>query len=105
MHFCFYAAPFGIIPIELDESYPLSQYEIALPLDMETKLYVAEQVAKYVERSNYKKIVLLESREIWDKTITKACRKSCNKKGIDLKVLGSDRWKTFQKWAKELEKN
>jgi 7-cyano-7-deazaguanine tRNA-ribosyltransferase len=105
MHFCFYAAPFGIIPIELDESYPLSQYEIALPLDMETKLYVAEQVAKYVERSNYKKIVLLESREIWDKTITKACRKSCKKKGIDLKVLGSDRWKTFQKWAKELEKN
>ncbi|MFQ6065641.1 MAG: tRNA guanosine(15) transglycosylase TgtA, partial [Candidatus Bathyarchaeia archaeon] len=35
-HVCIYAAPFGVVPIELDGVYPLSQYEIAAPLDLET---------------------------------------------------------------------
>src|SRR4030066_1631176 len=45
VHVAFYAAPFGVIPLELDEVYPLSQHEISLPLDKETVDYVAKQVA------------------------------------------------------------
>jgi 7-cyano-7-deazaguanine tRNA-ribosyltransferase len=102
MHFCFYVAPFGVVPIELDETYPLSQYEIALPLDMETKVYVAEQVAKYIERSNYKNIFFLEDQEVWGKTVTKFCRKACKDKGIGFKVLGFKKWRAFRKLAKKI---
>jgi 7-cyano-7-deazaguanine tRNA-ribosyltransferase len=102
VHFCFYAAPFGVVPIELDETYPLSQYEIALPLDMETKLYVAEQVAKYIERSNYKNVFFLEDQEVWGKTVTNVCRKACKDKGIGFKVLGFKKWRAFRKLAKKI---
>ena len=30
VHVCVYAAPFGVIPLELDEVYPLSQHEVNL---------------------------------------------------------------------------
>ncbi len=37
---CVYAAPFGVIPLELSEIYPLSQHEIAEPVDLETIHYI-----------------------------------------------------------------
>ena len=77
VHVCFYAAPFGVTPIELDEVYPLSQHEVALPLDKETADYVAEQVADYVKRSEYASVVLLQDPQNWSNTIKKALRRAC----------------------------
>lgn len=82
MHFCFYATPFGLVPIELDEVYPLSQHETALPLDKETKEYVAEQVADYVSRNAYEEIVFVDDAEVWGKTVMNACRKVCRQKHV-----------------------
>jgi len=69
---------------------------------METKLYVAEQVAKYIERSNYKNVFFLEDQEVWGKTVTNVCRKACKDKGIGFKVLGFKKWRAFRKLAKEI---
>ena len=91
-HLCFYAAPFGVVPIELDETYPLSQYEIALPIDLETKRYVAEQVANYIKKSGYKEIIFVEDRENWNEVVTEACERACKKRKIPLKVLSGNRW-------------
>jgi len=90
VHVCTYAAPFGIIPIELDEVYPLSQHETATPFDNETLTYVAGQVAKYIETTNYEKIILLQDVETWKGKIATACRRACKKKKIPIKIL---RWK------------
>ena len=65
VHVCVYAAPFGIIPLELDEVYPLSQHETALPLDLETVNYVATQTGEYIERSSYAGVVLLNDPKLW----------------------------------------
>jgi len=94
IHVCFYAAPFGVIPLELDEVYPLSQHEIVLPLDRETVMYVANQVSEYIEQANYEAVVLLHDPEQWDTTVKTKCAKSCQKKGIacgvvDIKTEGS----------------
>ena len=86
-HVCFYAAPFGIVPIELDEVYPLSQHETAMPLDKETVEYVANQVANYVRRTSYKAVTLIDDPENWNKAILNACRKTCRNKRIHLKIL------------------
>jgi 7-cyano-7-deazaguanine tRNA-ribosyltransferase len=47
--FCVYAPPFGVTPLELDETYPLSQYEASSPLDVETRDYVAGEAARYID--------------------------------------------------------
>jgi len=87
VHVCFYAAPFGVTPIELDEVYPLSQHETALPLDQETVEYVASQVASYITRTSYKAVVLLHASENWGETIRKMCIRACLKKNIRFECL------------------
>ncbi|MBX5327342.1 MAG: tRNA guanosine(15) transglycosylase TgtA [Candidatus Bathyarchaeia archaeon] len=82
IHVCTYAAPFGIVPNELDEVYPLSQHEVAVPLDKETIQYVGQQVQAYVTKMGYKKVILLENNEPFGKTITNLCRQACRKNGI-----------------------
>lgn len=87
VHVCTYAAPFGIIPIELGEVYPLSQYEIAVPFDAETLTYVARQVANYIETMNYEKVILLQDAETWKGKISVACRRACKKRRIPFTAL------------------
>ncbi|MEM3626619.1 MAG: tRNA guanosine(15) transglycosylase TgtA [Candidatus Bathyarchaeia archaeon] len=87
VHVCFYAAPFGVVPMEIDEVYPLSQNETVFPPDKETVEYVAEQVAEYVSRMNYGKVILLYDSENWGEAILKLCRKVCLKKNIKFKYF------------------
>ena len=87
VHVCFYAAPFGVVPLELDEVYPLSQHETALPLDEATIAYVAEQVAEYIQRTQYTNVILLHNQHQWRNIIKKACRNACKKKGIQFALI------------------
>jgi 7-cyano-7-deazaguanine tRNA-ribosyltransferase len=82
VHVCFYAAPFGVTPIELDEVYPLSQHETALPLDKETIDSVASQVAAYVIRTHYNSVILLNDPKNWNSTVQKSLKKTCTKKNV-----------------------
>jgi len=82
IHVCVYAAPFGLIPIDIDEVYPLSQHEIATPLDAETVNYVAKQVENYILSSDYGKVVLCQDDENWGRKILTVCRKACKRKKI-----------------------
>jgi len=82
IHVCFYVAPFGLIPLELDEVYPLSQHEIALPLDRETVNYVAGQVTDYIKRAHYEIVVLLHDSQQWGETVKKMCNSICLKRGV-----------------------
>ena len=84
-HVCVYAAPFGVIPLELDEVYPLSQHEIAIPPDCETIDYVAERVKSYIAASSFRKIVLLED-SAWNGRVSAACRR-IKRKDLSITVL------------------
>jgi 7-cyano-7-deazaguanine tRNA-ribosyltransferase len=90
LHVCTYAAPFGVVPDELDEVYPLSQHETAMPLDIETISYVAKQIADYLakHRKHYKKVILVENTETWGKEIASACKQVCKKFSIPLLIVG-----------------
>jgi len=82
---CFYEAPFGLVPIELDEVYPLSQHETVLPPDSETVEYVAAQAVYHISRGNYKAVVFLNNPSVWGEKILEACRKVCQEKGMIFK--------------------
>jgi 7-cyano-7-deazaguanine tRNA-ribosyltransferase len=58
--FCICSAPFGITPLELDEMYPLSQFEAVKSSDGETREYVAQEVAEYLRSrsSCYERVIL-----------------------------------------------
>ncbi|MCD6445534.1 tRNA guanosine(15) transglycosylase TgtA [Candidatus Bathyarchaeota archaeon] len=86
-HICFYVAPFGVIPTELDEVYPLSQYEITVPPDEETRDYVARQVIEYINRTNYKRVIFIHDEENWGAKVFNACKKACLKKEISFSHL------------------
>ncbi len=87
VHICTYAAPFGVVPQELDEVYPLSQYEIAAPFDAETIEYTAKQVSSYIANTNYSGVVLLEDFETWKGKIARTCKKACTKKKVYFKAM------------------
>ena len=94
VHMCVYCAPFGVVPLELDEVYPLSQHETAHPFDCETVDYVATQTAVYIKRSTYKSVALLNDPKHWGDTIKKACIKACKTSdlpfdSVDASVQGS----------------
>ncbi|MCW4004641.1 MAG: tRNA guanosine(15) transglycosylase TgtA [Candidatus Bathyarchaeota archaeon] len=80
VHVCVYAAPFGVVPLELDEVYPLSQHDTALPLDLETIGYVADQTVEYIKRSSYRRVVLLNDRKLWGDSVKEACSSACKTK-------------------------
>jgi 7-cyano-7-deazaguanine tRNA-ribosyltransferase len=97
VHVCFYSAPFGVVPLELDEVYPLSQHEAALPLDKETVEYVAEQGAEYVKATWYSSVVLLHDPQTWGNTVKNAVAKTCVAKKVTFEHvnLGVKRQKTI----------
>jgi 7-cyano-7-deazaguanine tRNA-ribosyltransferase len=77
MHLCFYAPPFGVVPPELSETYPLSQIEIAEPPDPETLRWTAEEVARYVEEKPYEAVLLYRGEGTLDEMVERRCREVC----------------------------
>ena len=60
-HLCFVAAPYGVVPEPLAETYPLAQYEIAEPLDHETLESTAGRVLDYLRSTSHLRVVLVSS--------------------------------------------
>jgi hypothetical protein len=80
-----YAAPFGVVPLELDEIYPLSQHETATPHDVETIDYVADQVIRYIAAAPCGQVVLVEN-GVWVDRISPA-GKSLRREDLSISVL------------------
>jgi len=87
VHVCTYSAPFGVVPAELDDIYPLSQNEIAFPFDAETVMYVAQQAANYIMNTNYDHVILLRDPKVWRGKIAAACRRACEKRQVPFTTL------------------
>lgn len=85
VHVCFYAAPFGVVPLELDEVYPLSQHENVYPLQETTIRDVASEVGDFIGRSRYCSVVLVQDPDVWGDHVKRACRKICLRKRVRLR--------------------
>jgi 7-cyano-7-deazaguanine tRNA-ribosyltransferase len=55
--YCFIAAPYGLIPEHLAETYPTSQYQIAEPYDNETIQHTVANIIEYLEKNPLKTII------------------------------------------------
>jgi 7-cyano-7-deazaguanine tRNA-ribosyltransferase len=61
IHYCFIAAPYGVIPEYLAETYPLSQYQIAEPLDHETIEHTINNIKEYIEKHPPEHMIIIHS--------------------------------------------
>jgi 7-cyano-7-deazaguanine tRNA-ribosyltransferase len=91
LHRCFYAAPYGIIPDDLSETYPLSQFEIAEPLDHETMEFTINQILNYIENTNHQKIIVLSGKNPLDERLQDILIKKIEKKRLQI-LVHDDPW-------------
>ncbi|MGQ9780838.1 MAG: tRNA guanosine(15) transglycosylase TgtA [Nitrososphaeria archaeon] len=60
IQFCAGIFPIGVVPIELCDIYPFSQYEISLPLDEEMKKESLNRFKRFLSTYKFKKAVLVD---------------------------------------------
>jgi predicted RNA-binding protein len=84
---CFYSAPFGVTPAELSETYPLSQFEIVDPPDIETLIFTAENIATFIAETESKNVTLISGSDELDKWVTERCEQVCEEKGRKIEVI------------------
>ena len=87
LHLCFYVAPYGVVPAELSETYPLSQFEISKPLDAETIKHTAGEVASYVARSGHHMVYFYRGRGDLDDAVESALMTTCEEAKINLTTI------------------
>jgi predicted RNA-binding protein len=84
-----------VVPLEIDDTYPLSQFEITWPPDYETIHYVAKQISKYLTATHYKTVIFHNDPKNWGNTILKASRQACKMRNIQF-LISSNK---FDPWS------
>jgi 7-cyano-7-deazaguanine tRNA-ribosyltransferase len=76
--------PFGPVPEELDEIYPLWQLEIPREPDQPTMRAAAEALKKFLEEhgAKYGRVLLYNDEERWGSSLVNACRPVREKLGV-----------------------
>jgi len=87
IHICTYMVPFGLVPIELEEVYPLSQCEVAYPPDLETISYVADRVKEYLNKAFYETVIVVSDPNTWERKIAEACIEASSAKKASCRVI------------------
>jgi 7-cyano-7-deazaguanine tRNA-ribosyltransferase len=87
VHICTYSAPFGVVPTELDDVYPVSQNVITYPFDNETTNFVAQQIEDYIQKGDYDRVILLRDPTVWRGKIQTTCRRACKKSNVPFVTL------------------
>ncbi|HID17845.1 TPA: tRNA guanosine(15) transglycosylase TgtA [Candidatus Bathyarchaeota archaeon] len=105
VHLCFYATPFGLVPMELSDVYPLSQTEAA-PLDKESLEASMKEASAFILKQKYPKVLLIRPIDENFSALERMCVKNCVKAGSELKVLrAKDAWgeRTLKRVVKAIE--
>ncbi|MEM3710382.1 MAG: tRNA-guanine transglycosylase, partial [Nitrososphaerales archaeon] len=56
---CFLTLPFGIVPVELSDVYPLSQYVSSIKLDSHAMKEILKRTKEFIKKHPFEKIILL----------------------------------------------
>ena len=83
MHLCRYSPPYGLVPSELEDTFPFSQTETREEPDSETLAAMAETVQRYLTKNRrYQALVLVRSSKEWQLRFAGMCRRICRKIGV-----------------------
>ncbi len=94
LHICLYTFPYGLIPIEICDMFPLSQTETVKESNHENSGEILGIVTNYLKKNNYKEVTIHADRIIWDIKKLILLSRICKKKGINFRISyhGYDCW-------------
>ncbi|WP_455278123.1 tRNA guanosine(15) transglycosylase TgtA [[Eubacterium] cellulosolvens] len=94
VHICLYDVPYGPIPIELSEVYPITQTETANTDDLLFRFDTEESLTQYVKKSNCKTVILHSSDQVWSREMVLKLRKQCSRASANMRIsyYGNDMW-------------
>lgn len=79
IHVCLYSPPYGLIPSELESTFPFSQTESQEDPDPETLKAMSKSVQTYLAKNrNYKMLIFLHSGKEWQVRFMRMCRRVCS---------------------------
>jgi len=88
-HICLYYPPYGIVPSELEDTFPFSQTQSPQEPDPGTLKAMAETVRTYLAKSRtYQTLVVVRSSKEWQKRFAGMCRNACRKLGVKFSTYG-----------------
>lgn len=83
---CLCGSPYGPIPFEISDVFPLSQTEFASPMDHETEEYAIDTIREYVANPRYDGIVLHAPCDPFSKRLATVLRRLSRKTGKRFRV-------------------
>jgi 7-cyano-7-deazaguanine tRNA-ribosyltransferase len=109
-HNCLYSPPYGLVPSELEDTFPFSQTETLEEPDPETVAAMAETVQSYLTKNRtYQALVIVRSSKEWQLRFASLCRRICRKIGVRFssqseEEISSRRTETLSKEKRYLDK-
>mgnify|MGYP001029503722 FL=1 len=88
------APPFGIVPIEIDDMFPVSQTEMPFPPDEKTVERTLESIVAYIAKSSYKSVTIHGRFEPHFEKLRDLCEKACKdaRKKFEVSYSGTEFW-------------
>ncbi|RLE53882.1 MAG: tRNA guanosine(15) transglycosylase TgtA [Candidatus Methanomethylicota archaeon] len=104
IHECVYCIPFGIVPLELDEVYPLSQHEKSVFIDLNAERIVLEALNELLKENEYKTVVFFENPDRWSDHLKEGIIEMCKKFDKEVKVVKYNDWAEIREVLSKLMK-
>jgi len=89
LHLVTFVIPFGCVPSEIENIYPLSQYETSRIIDRASLKFAWESFEEYlnIHKSNYRIIILFNNVSQWNSFITQKLTSLCQQLGYLLFII------------------
>ena len=89
VHVCLYCPPYGIVPSELEDTFPFMHTEFPEQPDVETIKAMAEAIRIYlVKNKAYQSLVFVHSNHPWQKRLGRMCAHTCRGMGLEFSCHG-----------------
>ncbi|WP_455368239.1 tRNA guanosine(15) transglycosylase TgtA [[Eubacterium] cellulosolvens] len=94
VNICFYDIPYGLIPIELSDVYPITQTETSYTDNLLVRFTAEDSLIQYIKKSKYKTVILHSSDQVWSREMILKLRKQClqAKSKMRISYYGDDMW-------------
>jgi 7-cyano-7-deazaguanine tRNA-ribosyltransferase len=101
VHICTVSKFFGLVPMELDETYPLAQHEVPRTIDLESKKLIFHTLKTYIRSHKYSVIIIHLDHRVIGKESVKGILSLCEQLGVSIFVGPIDKIDPKSKQALE----
>lgn len=101
VHICTVSKFFGLVPMELDETYPLAQHEVPRTIDLESKKLISHTIRTYIKNHKYSGMIIhVDHRVIGEESLKRIVDLS-DKLGMGVFVTPKERFNPRSKQARD----